>query len=868
MSAKPPVSRLKSYTPQAIVTAPPGERKHILRRFWFPAVILLALAAGGLSGIIAAYQLNYSQAASEVAALATYRPSIVTRIYADDEKTLIGEFALEKRIPLKFEEIPPMMKNAILAVEDVRFYDHVGIDPIRIVGATWKNLTSEKAEGGSTLTQQLAKNLFITREEVRGKNIETLKRKMNEWVLALQIERYYTKNQIMELYANHIFLGANAYGVEAGAETYFGKQAKDLTLEEAALLAGIPKAPGEYSPTANATRAKERRDLVLDQIAKAGFASQAEVEAAKAKPIQLADSAYYQAPQALSPAFDYPVEYIRQDLEDKYTTRVAQTGLSVYTSINVAAQKKAYEVMRAGLRWYDKSHAGWHSSYAMIPTAANNGAGPPTSQELASYKYTDWYRNDYTPGRYLMGLVTKVDPGKDEATVRFGNYTAIVSGGDMGWGKRQPRNEFKPGYLAEFIIKELDKKTRHLKVELNQVPGVQGSMMTLNAKTGEIVAMVGGYDFLTNKFNNAVQAYRQTGSAFKPFIYTAAIEWGMTPDTIVSGAPININGWQPHNYDGSLGNGDLPLKTALAHSMNIPAVHLLQTVGIQTGAQMVRRFGIKVPMAPYLPSALGATEVPLDQMVSAYSTFPNKGIRVDPHMIRKVLDRDGAVLEEWEKTTYKVISEYVALTMVSMMRGVVQGGTASAAQVLGVPLAGKTGTVNDHTDVWFLGYTPTYVTGVWMGYPGRKKPLGNDMTGAHGALPLFIDFMKDFLKDKPKEDFTKAPSMPEDMKEMYKQRQRELALERAQMTADEDEDKTDENAKPNSNPNAMTTPKLQDTTLPPAPKVDLPAEPRTTTETPKKTEPAAPAATPAQSRPREAEPAKKKGKKGDDGPPG
>src|SRR2546425_1857958 len=231
---------------------------------------------------------------------------------------------------------------------------------------------------------------------------------------------------------------------------------------------------------------------------------------------------------------------------------------------------------------------------------------------------------------------------------------------------------------------------------------------------------------------------------------------------------------------------------ALAKSMNVPAVHLLQTVGIQTGAQMVRRFGIKVPMAPYLPSALGATEVPLDQMVSAYSAFPNKGVRVEPHMVRRVLDRDGAELESWEKTTYKVVNEYVALTMVSMMRGVVQFGTASAANSLGVPLAGKTGTVNDHTDVWFLGYTPTYVTGTWLGYPGRKKPLGNDMTGAHGALPMFIDFMKDFLKNKPKEDFPKTPSMPEDMKEMYKQRQRELALERAQMSADEDEDRSEE----------------------------------------------------------------------------
>ncbi|HXI61270.1 MAG TPA: PBP1A family penicillin-binding protein [Pyrinomonadaceae bacterium] len=853
MAAKPPINRLKSYTPGAIVNAPAGERKHILRRFWFPAVILLALAAGGLTGIIAAYQLNYSQAASEVAALATYRPSIVTRIYADDGKTVIGEFALEKRIPLKYDEIPANMKNAILAVEDARFYDHVGIDPIRIVGAAWKNLTSDKVEGGSTLTQQLAKNLFLTKEQ-------TLKRKVNEWVLALQIERYYTKNQIMELYANHIFVGANSYGVEAGAETYFGKQAKDLTIDEAALLAAIPKAPGEYSPTANATKAKERRDLVLQLMANNGFASQSEVDAAKAKPIVLADSAYYQAPQATEPAFDYPVEYIRQDLEDKYTTRVAQTGLSVYSTINIAAQRKAYEVMRAGLRWYDKSHGGWRSSYAAIPTSANNGV--PTQQELAGYKYPDWYRDEYAPGRYLMGLVMKVDQGRDEATVRFGNYTATVTAADTGWGHRAPRSEFKPGYLAEFIIKEVDKKNRKMKVELNQIPAVQGSMMTLNAKTGEMVTMVGGYDFLTNKFNNAVQAYRQTGSAFKPFIYSAAIEWGMTPDTTVSGAAININGWQPHNYDGSTSCGDMPLKTALAHSMNIPAVHLLQTVGIQTGAQMVRRFGIKVPMAPYLPSALGATEVPLDQMVSAYSTFPNKGIRVEPHMVRKVLDRDGAVMEEWEKTTYKVFSEYVALTMVSMMRGVIQGGTASAASVLNMPLAGKTGTVNDHTDVWFIGYTPTYVTGAWLGYPGRKKPLGNDMTGAHGALPMFIDFMRDFMKDKPKEDFPKAPTMPEDMKEMYKQRQRELQLERAQMAVDDQTDETDKTTKPDAT--TITSPRLEDNTLP-APKTE-PGEPRVNPETPKK-EPA-PAATPAQSRPREAEPNKKKGKKGDDGPPG
>src|SRR5689334_16530262 len=843
-------SNPSKYSPTAIINTPPEQRRHLLARLWLPTVLLLALAAGGLTGIVAAYELNYSRAANEVAALATYRPSVVTRVYADDGQTVIGEFALEKRIPLKYEEIPAVLKNAILAVEDVRFYDHIGIDPIRIMGAAWKNLTTDRVEGGSTLTQQLTKNLFLSKEQ-------TYTRKVNEWILALQIERYYTKNQIMELYVNHMFLGANAYGMEAGAETYFGKQAKDLTLAEAAVLAGVPKAPSDYSPTANPAKAKERRDLVLDLMAKNGFVTQAEADEAKAKPIQLADTAYYQSQHKSTP-FDYPVEFIRQELEDKYTTRVAQGGLSVYTSINVAAQKPAYEVLRGALRNYDRSHTGWRSNYTMIPTSVNNGDGPANTNELNSYKHPDWYGNDYDEGRHLMGLIMKVDRARNEATVRFGNYTATVTPAEMGWSKRQPKDEFKAGQLAEFEIKEVDEKDRRLKVELSQIPSVQGAMMTLNAKNGELVTMVGGDDFYTNKFNNAIQAYRQTGSCFKPFIYTAAVEWGMTPDTTVSGAPISIGDWQPHNYDGSTSCGDMPLKTALAKSMNIPAVHLLQTVGIQTGAQMVRRFGIKVPMSPYLPSALGATEVPLDQMVSAYSAFPNKGIRVEPHMIRKVLDRDGATLEEWERTTYKVMNEYVALTMVGLMRGVVQFGTASAASSLGVPLAGKTGTVNDHTDVWFIGYTPTYVTGVWMGYPGKKKPLGNDMTGGKGALPMFVEFMKTFLKDKEKEDFPKAPNMPEDMRELFKQRQRELAAERAELTAAA-ADAADENALPAN----TTEPKMEQLTLPPAPKADEPAAPQPKTEV---TTPKVETPPPPTTRPRETEPAKKKGKKGDGEP--
>jgi penicillin-binding protein 1A len=308
----------------------------------------------------------------------------------------------------------------------------------------------------------------------------------------------------------------------------------------------------------------------------------------------------------------------------------------------------------------------------------------------------------------------------------------------------------------------------------------------------------------------------------------------------------------------------VPLKIALAKSLNVPAVHLLDMVGIQTGAQMVRRFGITVPMAPYLPSALGATEVPLDQMVSAYSAFPNKGVRVQPHLVRKVLDRDGNVLEEWEKTTYKVLNEYVALTMVSMMRGVIENGTATGARVLGVPIAGKTGTVNDHTDVWFVGYTPTYVTGVWMGYPGRKKPLGNDMTGGQGALPFFVDFMKDFLKDKPKEDFDKAPKIPEDMKELNRQRSREQSEERAKLSAAARAKAGEAGDLSNTN----DEPKLEQVTLPPAPRgaEDSPPMPKASDTLPKKPESSAPRSDPSATRPREVEAPKKKGKKGSDEP--
>lgn len=759
------------------------ERKNglLAKSAWFTAALLLALAAGGLTGVLASYYLNNSRYSVEVSALATYRPPQVTTIYADDGETILAEFAIEKRIPIKESDIPQNVEDALIAIEDFRYYDHIGIDPYRIAGAVYKNFTTGSTEGASTITQQLAKNLFLYKDQ-------TYTRKVNEWMVALQIERFYTKRQILEMYMNYVFLGAGAYGFEAGSRTYFGKSLNDLTLEEAALLAAIPKSP-EYSPTRNIKRAEMRRNIVLDQMAKyfPERYSLAAVNAAKAKPIKLADTAYYQSLPKSTP-WDYPVEEVRKYLEDRYTTRVAQGGLKVYTTINVEAQKIATRVIRERLRAFDKGRK-WRSDYKDI--LVDNDGQPINDQKerektLNAFKHADWYGDEYEEGEYIKGLVVTHNPGADEVGVRFGRYKAVVRTKDMGRSGKRPKDELKPGYLAEFLIKKVDNEKQMLEVQLEQVPEIQAAITTVNAKTGEIAAMVGGYDFHTNRFNNATQGLRQTGSAYKPFIYAAAVEDGMTPDMIVSGAPLKRGGWQPSNYDGSPSHPNVPMKVALAKSYNLAAVHLLDQVGIQAGAQMVRRFGITNPMAPSLPSALGASEASLLEMVAGFGVFPNKGVRIQPHLIRKVYSRDGTLLEEFDGSSSRVTSEYVALTMVDMMRAVTSGGgTASGASASGHQLAGKTGTVNKHTDVWFIGYTPTYVTGVWMGNPLRKESIGRGMTGGGTALPIFNAFMNPFMKDKPRDTFPGVPPIPSEIRALMERNKREEAekLARAELAA-------------------------------------------------------------------------------------
>lgn len=862
---------IKDIKPQEIESAEP-KRRGFWGFVWLPVALILALSAGGLTGVLASYYLNNSRYATEVSALATYRPPQVTKIYADDGETVLAEFAVEKRIPIKEADIPKLVEDALISVEDIRFYDHIGIDPQRIGGVVYKYFTTGKTEGGSTLTQQLTKNLFLYKDQ-------TLERKVREWMMALEIERLYTKRQILEMYVNYVFLGAGSYGFEAGARTYFGKTLKELNLEEAALLAAIPKSP-EYSPTRNPQKALERRNIVLEQMAKYGKITQAEAEAAKAKPIKLADSAYYQSMPKSTP-WDYPVESVRSYLDNKYTTRVAQGGLEVFTTINVEGQKLATQIVREKLRAYDRSRS-WRSDYVNILLDDDNQPIQDEKQiqrKLEGFKHADWYGDEYEKGEYIKGLVMSVDKAKDEARVRFGKYSAIITVKDMGRSNKKPSAELQSGFLCEFQLREVDEKAQTLKADLAQVPEVQAAIITINSKTGEIPVMVGGYDFQTSKFNNATQGLRQTGSCYKPFVYAAAVEWGMTPEMLVSGAPIRRGGWMPHNYDGSLSHPNVPMKTALAKSYNLAAVHLLDQVGVQTGAQMVRRLGITQPMSPSLPSALGASEASLEEMVSAYSVFPNKGVRVQPHLIRKVLDRDGKVLEDWEdkeNKTFKVTSEYVAGTMVELMRAVTSaGGTAAGASAGGNPVAGKTGTVNDHTDVWFIGYTPTYATGVWMGNPQKKENLGSGMTGGHGALPYFNAFMNSFMKGKPVEKFPETPPMPADIKALTEQRKRDELekLEKAEeagrrlgisFNAGPKRSKAVNKSDANSS-DGIGTPTLDVGDEPP-PSLPKQEEPKVIvkppTEAPKKVDPPKEDKKPEVKKPAESN--KKKGKKGDD----
>jgi penicillin-binding protein 1A len=818
------------------------------RRYTFLALLALSVIAGIMFGATVAYQASMTDEAQQVAALATYRPNLVTRVLADDGKTVVGEFSLERRIPITYEQIPDNMKNAIWAIEDDRFFQHIGVDPIRIVGATFKNLVkSRKAEGASTLTQQLARALFLSPEK-------TYTRKVKEILLSLQIERYYTKEQIMEMYCNQIFLGGGAYGFEAGSQYYFSKSLKDCTLEECALLAGLPKAPSYYSPTRDEKSATERRNVVLYRMHEEGYIADDEYNRSRQTKINLNINPQQANNNSI---YGYFVEEVRQEMEDTFGTYQTQTGgLNIYTTIDPEAQRQAMRSVRKGLHAYEDRHGKkWRGKLL-------NVLDTKQANDLSHYTHADWL-GDYLPGEYLYGLVMNITPAS--ADVRFGDYKAVITDANTKWAGGPPSRLLKRGDLAVFKVVKVDNDKKTLEVNLDQVPSVDGALVCLDSKNGDIKAMVGGYDFSTRKFNNSTQAERQTGSTFKPFIYTAAVEEGFTPDTIVSAAPFTDpgTGWSPSNYDGSAGGGSLPMRSALQQSLNVVAVRLLSIVGVEKGAEVVKRFGLPNPMKRVLPSALGATEEPLLDMTSAYSVFSNLGNRVKPHLIKHVTDADNNSILDWQAETSKVISPFVASQMQDMMRGVVTGGTAGSImgnkELSKRMICGKTGTVNDFTDAWFIGYTPSYTAGVWIGYPGLKKTLGNKEAGSVAALPMWISFMEKFLSNKPNDKFPKAPGPDKEI--VAKRAEAERAMRKAEADEAEHSAKgTDDDTADKAKSAAQDDAPPKEPGARPAPKMDeggeTPRPPRPPQERPRDVERTPPPARPEQQAP------KKRGKNG------
>ena len=592
---------------------------------------------------------------------------------------------------------------------------------------------------------QLAGNLFLDRSE------RSFRRKAQEILLSLQIERRYTKPQIFAMYANQVYLAHGNYGFAAASQFYFGKPVTDINLQQAALLAGMIRGP-IYSPLGDPARALARRNLVLHQMMEEGKITPAEEAAARKTPLGL----HVQYPRNdLAPYF---FEDIRKYLEATYGTEaVHERGLRVYTTLNITMQKAANEAIHDGLHIYDRRH-GWRGKLANI---LKDNLG-----KLDSYEDDDW-RHPMEKGNYVTGLILAVDD--KSATVKIGSYRALLTASDMAWtGHKKPDEILAVGDLAQFSIQDLRETTA--RVQLEQQPTPQAAMIAIENGTGEIKAMVGGYSFEDSKFNRATQAFRQVGSSFKPYVYTTAVEKGASPfDTIVDAPFSTISGGQvyaPRNYDEKF-EGTITLRRALAGSRNVPAVKLAERVGINSVVDMAKRFGITTPLPPYLPLALGAADMKLLEHVSAFTVFPNDGIRIDPHMIRRVTSYDGALLEEAHPEVHDVISPEVAHTMTAMLEEVVQFGTAIKAKSIGRPAAGKTGTTQDFTDAWFIGFTPQITAGVWVGYDDKQISLGKRESGALAALPIWMEFVEKGMAGIPVVDFANVVTLEEQAEEHH-----------------------------------------------------------------------------------------------------
>jgi len=705
---------------------PKFANRKVARRSAFYVMLGASAVFGGLVGLM----LIYSTELPQMADLERYRPNTTTQLL-DVHGRSFGSFALERRVVVPYSEFPPVLRDAILSIEDKSFEKNAGVNPIRLVEAAYLDMHSHgRGQGASTLTMQLARNLFLSAEK-------TYKRKILEIFLTIQIERHFTKDQIFALYANQIYLGHGTYGFEAGSEFYFSKHVHDLTLPEAALLAALPKGPESYSPIRHPQRALKRRNLVLSEMLSDKLISAAQYEVARQSPLGL----HIETPaNSVAPYF---VEEVRRQLEQQYgAEEVHGAGLKIYTTMDLDLQMTAYKAVMSGVAAYERRH-GWK---ARLQNVAEAGV------DLETYKHPDW-TGSFAEGSYVHALVTDVTPKK--VTLRIGNRMVELAPEDWAWTKFKSATEFLTrGDIAYVrILADTDK------VALEQDSGAQASLMAVDNSNGEVLAMVGGRDFALSQFNRATQAERQVGSSFKPYVYTAAIEAGAKPSDIIVDGPTSFytpNGpYTPHNYEADY-KGPMTLLNAFAESRNIPALKLANQVGIRKVIEVAHRFGVTSNIPAFLPVAIGSAGISLVEQVGSYSVFPNDGIRVEPHYIRKVVQADGLPLQQNAPQVKEVISVATARTMMKLLEAVPQYGTAAqAGAILKHPLGGKTGTTNDYTDAWFIGFSPSVTCGTWIGYDDRKS-LGEKETGARAALPMWIDFMKVAIARTPNEAFPTA----------------------------------------------------------------------------------------------------------------
>ena len=727
----------------------PIENNEGRRRFrWLKWLLLsflslVLLAAVSIGGII----WYFSRDLPSLESLGSYEPSQATRIYSDDNR-IIGQFYIEKRVFVPLSKMPKELIQAILAVEDSRFYEHGGFDYIRMIKAFLTNLESGRIrQGASTITQQLTRSLFLTPER-------TMKRKFKEILLARKMEMMLTKDEILEIYLNQIYFGHGAYGVQVAARTYFGKDASDLNLAEAAFLAGLPKAPNDHSPYRYPQKAKARQGVVLRRMVDEKFITEEQYHKAYQQDLFF---------QKLVPEEELALhfmEHIRQYLIAKYgDDAVYKGGLNVYTTLNIDMQRSANRAVKTGLRELDKRQ-GYRGPIGKFDPAAE-----PAEVAMAAPAV----------GEILDGHVTQVSDRDGVAFIQVGGITGKMLMEDMAWGARRLKGPHLPEDLqiiekpkASDIVKVHDLiKVKVKKVgadgkgylfSLEQDPIVESAFIAIDPATGAVKAMVGGYDFKRSEFNRAIAAKRQPGSAFKPIIYATAIERGLTPATLVVDNPVVYTDeeldkvWKPENYEEKF-YGPITLREALTYSRNLATVRLLEQIGVRNVIDFARRVGIQSPLTRDLSLALGSSGVTLIELTSAYSVFANQGVRVDPALIVSVSDHNGRVLEHRELAPQQVVSKETAYVVTNMMEDVIQRGTARKAKSLGRPLAGKTGTTNEFTDAWFIGFSPNIVAGVWVGFDDNRT-LGDREAGASAALPIWMTFMQETLSRFPVTPFS------------------------------------------------------------------------------------------------------------------